>query len=72
MWLSTARVASICSRSRRLPAWKGEWLMFTTTSAPASAASRAGPLGYQMSSQTLAATSTPPTTKRGVSAPGWK
>ena len=72
MWLSTARVASIRSRSRRFPAWKGEWLMLTTTSAPSRAAARAGPSGYQMSSQTVAATSTPPMTKRGVSTPGWK
>ena len=60
------------SRSLALPAWKGEALMLTMTSAPASAASRAGPSGYQMSSQTVAATSTPPTMKRGVTRPGWK
>ena len=72
IWSSVARVASMRSRSRVLPAWNGEALRLTITSAPSSAASWAGPSAYQMSSQMVTAISTPPTTKRGVSPPGWK
>ncbi len=58
---SLARVESIRSRKRRLPAWKGEELMLRMTWAPAYAWAWAGPSGYQMSSQMLTPTSTPAT-----------
>ena len=70
--LSAARVASIRSRSSILPAWKGEPLRLTTTSAPASAWACTGPDEYQMSSQMETPTGTPAIRKTGDSAPGRK
>ena len=52
---SAARVASIRSRKWPLPAWYGEPLMLTISSAPASACRVVGPVGYQMSSQMFTA-----------------
>ena len=46
--------------------------MFTIRRAPASACSRIGPPGNQMSSQIVIPTSTPPIRKVGASSPGWK
>ncbi len=69
---SAARVASIVSRYCALPAWNGEPLMLTISSAPASACRRVGPLGYQMSSQMLTANVTSPHVNTGVSVPAWK
>ena len=44
---SLALLASISSRWRPLPAWKGEPLILTITSAPASACARCGPVAYE-------------------------
>jgi len=46
--------------------------MVTTSSAPASACSVVGPVGYQMSSQMLAAMVVSPSVKTGDSVPDWK
>ena len=69
---SAARVAIMRSRWWPLPAWYGDALIVTTSSAPASAWSVVGPVGYQMSSQTLTAKHVSPTVKTGASAPAWK
>ncbi len=69
---SAARVASIFSRKRPLPAWYGEPLIVTTSSAPASAWPVVGPVGYQTSSQMLAAMVVSPITNTGASTPAWK
>ncbi len=46
--------------------------MLMMRSAPASAWMVVGPVGYQMSSQMLAAMTTSPTAKMGYSVPAWK
>ena len=70
--LSRARVASISSRDRLLPPWKGEALMLTITSAPALACSLVGPSESQMSSQTFTPTTVPFTVMSGRRHPGLK
>ncbi len=65
-------MASIFSRNCALPTWYGEALIVTTSSAPESAWSVVGPVGYQMSSQILAAIVVSPSTKTGDSVPDWK
>ena len=69
---SAARVASIFSRKRPLPAWYGDALMLRTSSAPPRACSVVGPVGYQMSSQMFAAMTVSPSVKTGASVPDWK
>ncbi len=46
--------------------------MLTTSSAPPSACSVVGPVGYQMSSQMLAAITAFPSVNTGASVPDWK
>ena len=69
---SAARVATMRSRKRALPAWYGEPLMVTISSAPASACGVVGPVGYQRSSQTFTATHVWPNEKTDASRPAWK
>ena len=68
--MSAARVASIFSLNRRLPAWKGEPLMLTIISAPAARWTTVGPTGYQMSSQMLTPTDAPLIRYTGQVSPG--
>ena len=69
---SAARVAMRRSRCWPLPAWYGEALMDTTSSAPASAWRVVGPVGYQMSSHTFTAKHVSPTVNTGAALPAWK
>ena len=62
----------IRSRWCPLPAWYGEALIVTTSSAPARACRVVGPAGYQMSSQMLTAKEVSPSTNTGASVPAWK
>ena len=64
---SAPRVASIASRSWTRPAWYGDALRFTTSSAPPAAWVSTGPSGNHASSQIVTATRTPATTTSGPS-----
>ena len=70
--LSAARAPISLSRTWRLPMSYGEPLMLTMTSAPAARCTSVGPLGNQMSSQTLMPTRVPAITYTGQTWPGVK